>query len=252
MDLKSTNHNYWIIALIALAAVRRLLSGRPAASGFYRHRAGQRWALFPNRQPPAFFGTSPARRSSSRPHPQAPLAGFCRGHSAISRGARPARLSAFFTPWFCGDSSPLDGSAPTTCCWDCGVLIRPLGSRAWYGAFVAVWAVAVLVGMIGLSFRRFVLRPKALGKLSPTSGAVAFLISALMVTYLLGWRVVSGGQRRLESELVAPHPFILCVAGGDPHLEAPAPGACPSHDFPAPGDHQFHARACRKRATTWG
>ncbi|MGD0223803.1 MAG: (Fe-S)-binding protein [Terriglobia bacterium] len=68
------------------------------------------------------------------------------------------------------------------------------GERTWYGAFVAVWAVAVLVGMIGLSFRRFVLRPKALGKLSPTSGAVAFLISALMVTYLLGWGVFLVGS----------------------------------------------------------
>ena len=68
------------------------------------------------------------------------------------------------------------------------------GEHTWYGAFVAVWAVAVLVGMIGLSFRRFVLRPKALGKLSPTSAAVAFLISALMVTYLLGWGVLPVGS----------------------------------------------------------
>ena len=60
-------------------------------------------------------------------------------------------------------------------------------ARSWYGAFVALWAVAVLAAMIGLSFRRFVLRPKPLGKLSLTSGIVAFLISALMVTYLLGW-----------------------------------------------------------------
>jgi len=66
--------------------------------------------------------------------------------------------------------------------------------QSWYGAFVAIWAVAVLVGIIGLSFRRFVLRPKALGKLSPTSGAVASMISALMVTYLLGWRVFPVGS----------------------------------------------------------
>ena len=66
-------------------------------------------------------------------------------------------------------------------------LDKATGAHTWYEAFVAAWAVAVLVGMVGLSFRRFVLRPKALGKLSPTSGAVAFLISALMVTYLLGW-----------------------------------------------------------------
>jgi Fe-S oxidoreductase len=68
-------------------------------------------------------------------------------------------------------------------------LDKATNQRTWYGAFVAVWAVAVLVGMVGLSFRRFVLRPKPLGKLSPSSGAVALLISALMVTYLLGWRV---------------------------------------------------------------
>jgi Fe-S oxidoreductase len=68
-------------------------------------------------------------------------------------------------------------------------LAKATETRSWYGTFAAVWACAVLVAMIGLSFRRFVLRPKALGKLSPTSAIVAFLISALMVTYLLGWRV---------------------------------------------------------------
>jgi Fe-S oxidoreductase len=73
-------------------------------------------------------------------------------------------------------------------------LSRATESRSWYGAFVAVWALAVLVAMIGLSFRRFVLRPKPLGKLSVTSGIVAFLISALMVTYLLGWRVFPVGS----------------------------------------------------------
>jgi Fe-S oxidoreductase len=68
-------------------------------------------------------------------------------------------------------------------------LAKATETRSWYGTFAAVWACAVLVAMIGLSFRRFVLRPKALGKLSSTSAIVAFLISALMVTYLLGWRV---------------------------------------------------------------
>lgn len=72
-------------------------------------------------------------------------------------------------------------------------LSKATETRNWYGAFVAVWAVAVLVAMIGLSFRRFVLRPKALGKLSTTSGIVAFLISALMVTYLLGWGIFPVG-----------------------------------------------------------
>ena len=59
----------------------------------------------------------------------------------------------------------------------------------FYGAFAAGWAIAVLLGILALSFRRFVLRPKSLGKLSASSGIVAALISLLMVTYLLGWKV---------------------------------------------------------------
>jgi Fe-S oxidoreductase len=66
-------------------------------------------------------------------------------------------------------------------------------THGWYGAFAAVWAFAVIVGMAGLSFRRFVLRPKALGKPSATSGLVAVLITALMVTYLLEWGVFPAG-----------------------------------------------------------
>ena len=60
---------------------------------------------------------------------------------------------------------------------------------SWYAAFAAAWAVAVLAGIIGLSFRRFVLRPTALGP-SPslTSAMVALLIVILMVTYLADWR----------------------------------------------------------------
>jgi Fe-S oxidoreductase len=73
-------------------------------------------------------------------------------------------------------------------------LSKAPGTRSWYGTFVAVWALALLVAMIGLSFRRFVLRPQPLGKLSATSGIVAFLISALMATYLLGWRVFPVGS----------------------------------------------------------
>ncbi len=61
-------------------------------------------------------------------------------------------------------------------------------ATSWYAAFVAVWAVAVLIGIGGLSFRRFILRPTLLGELSITSAVVASLISVLMVTYLLGWR----------------------------------------------------------------
>ena len=60
--------------------------------------------------------------------------------------------------------------------------------RSWYGTFAAVWAVAVLVGIVGLAYRRFVVRPPQLGEVSVSSGWVAALIVLLMVTYLLGWR----------------------------------------------------------------
>ncbi|MGD0696762.1 MAG: (Fe-S)-binding protein [Terriglobia bacterium] len=67
------------------------------------------------------------------------------------------------------------------------------GERSWYGGFVAFWALAVALGITGLAFRRFVLRPKFLGRFSPTSALVAALILALMATYLLGWGIYSPG-----------------------------------------------------------
>jgi Fe-S oxidoreductase len=72
---------------------------------------------------------------------------------------------------------------------------EPLSNgHSWYSAFAGAWAIAVLAGIVGLSFRRFVLRPRALGEhLSLTSALVAFLIVALMVTYLLDWRVLQTG-----------------------------------------------------------
>ena len=50
-------------------------------------------------------------------------------------------------------------------------------SDSWYGVFAAAWAVAVIVGILGLAFRRFVLRPAELGPLSGTSAVVAALIA---------------------------------------------------------------------------
>ena len=54
-------------------------------------------------------------------------------------------------------------------------------------SFIAIpFAIFVLLGISYLAFRRFIIRPKALGKLSLTSGIVSVYISLLMLTYLAG------------------------------------------------------------------
>ena len=54
-----------------------------------------------------------------------------------------------------------------------------------YHAFAAVFALAVAVGITGLTIRRFVVRPRWLGdKVSLESGLIAVLILLLMLTYL--------------------------------------------------------------------
>ncbi|HKW99563.1 MAG TPA: (Fe-S)-binding protein [Bryobacteraceae bacterium] len=53
-----------------------------------------------------------------------------------------------------------------------------------YFALVAVFAVAVAIGIAGLAVRRFVSRPVWLGHVSGESGVIALLIFLLMVTYL--------------------------------------------------------------------
>ena len=59
----------------------------------------------------------------------------------------------------------------------------------FYFAFAAVFAVAVAVGITGLFIRRFIVRPRWLEPLSIESGFIAFLIFALMATYLGSLRV---------------------------------------------------------------
>ena len=70
-----------------------------------------------------------------------------------------------------------------------GFLARGSGFGNFYFGFVAVWAVAVAVSIAGLFVRRFVVRPKWLGPVSPESGFIAFLIFLLMVTYLAGMKL---------------------------------------------------------------
>ncbi|MGA3088930.1 MAG: heterodisulfide reductase-related iron-sulfur binding cluster [Terriglobales bacterium] len=64
-------------------------------------------------------------------------------------------------------------------------------ARAYF-PIAAVFAVAVSISIAALAFRRFVLRPKWLEPLSPESGLIAFLIFALMITYLARFWVLEG------------------------------------------------------------
>ena len=62
-----------------------------------------------------------------------------------------------------------------------------------YFQLAAIFAVAVAIGIAGLAFRRFVVRPKWLGPLSYESGLIALLIFLLMVTYLATF--LPGGEQ---------------------------------------------------------
>ena len=55
-----------------------------------------------------------------------------------------------------------------------------------YSKIVIPFAVFVIFGILSLTYRRFINRPKALGKMSPTSGLVAIFIVVLMGTYIYG------------------------------------------------------------------
>ena len=70
-----------------------------------------------------------------------------------------------------------------------GVGLTFLSRESWFGKFyfdfAAAFAVAVAVSILGLFVRRFLIRPRWLGaKVSVESGFIAFLIFALMITYL--------------------------------------------------------------------
>ena len=66
------------------------------------------------------------------------------------------------------------------------------GFSRFYFLFAGAFAVAVAISIAGLAFRRFVVRPKWLEPLSPESGLIAFLIFALMITYLARFWVPEG------------------------------------------------------------
>ena len=81
-------------------------------------------------------------------------------------------------------------------------------SRAYF-IIAGVFAVFVSVSIAGLAFRRFVIRPKWLEPLSPESGLIAFLIFALMITYLANFWVTEGSTAQLA--LWWAHTLVLLI-----------------------------------------
>ncbi len=59
-----------------------------------------------------------------------------------------------------------------------------LAPQGVYAIIAAVFAVCVAISISGLFVRRFLVRPKWLGEVSPESGLIAALILILMLTYL--------------------------------------------------------------------
>ena len=72
-------------------------------------------------------------------------------------------------------------------------LSRNGGFGRFYFAFVAVFAIAVAVGITWLAARRFIARPVWLGPVSPESGVIAALIFILMTTYLASLQLPESG-----------------------------------------------------------
>ncbi|MGB0054799.1 MAG: (Fe-S)-binding protein, partial [Terracidiphilus sp.] len=76
-----------------------------------------------------------------------------------------------------------------------------------YFYIAAAFALACAIGIAGLFIRRFIVRPKWLGEISWESGWIAFLIFALMVTYLAAFAV--GSDETAVRALWWAHSLVL-------------------------------------------
>jgi Fe-S oxidoreductase len=86
-----------------------------------------------------------------------------------------------------------------------------LSPEGIYSRVAAVLALAVAASIAGLAFRRFVVRPRWLGPLSPESGLIAFLIFALMATYLIGFWFPQSGKAAWWAHSLALLAFVPVV-----------------------------------------
>ena len=57
--------------------------------------------------------------------------------------------------------------------------------KNYFYFFGAPWAILCTTGILGLAYRRFIIKPETLGKFSATSALVTVFITTLMITYLI-------------------------------------------------------------------
>ncbi len=125
-------------------------------------------------------------------------------------------------------------------------LLSPNGFGRFYRGAAAVFAVAVAVSIVGLAARRFLVRPKWLGEVSYESGLIAFLIFALMATYLAEFGLAEGSAIR-PGQLVAPHLGPVDLSAGHPAHQAPPLATEPDYGVPGPAWLQPHPAARGRR-----
>ncbi len=126
-------------------------------------------------------------------------------------------------------------------------IVDVTGQRWFYGYSLVVvpFAVAVLAGILYLLFRRVVLRPEALGThVSGESALIAIFIAALMVTFLLDFRLPRGtlaGEVNIWVHMLVILVFLALIPNSKHlhlalspitvFLKSPVLGSVPNLDF---------------------
>jgi Fe-S oxidoreductase len=188
MDLKPLRKNSWLLAVLALAFGGGFLLGGWERGIFIALAVGSVW-LFLRTLERRLFSVFPKHGDLPHDHLAKRLRRVFVEVMLQYRVVRDRPLVGIMHATVVWGFLAFAWASAVHLSWGLRGLDKATEMQNWYGGSVAAWAVAVLAAILGLSFRRFVLRPKALGGFSATSAIVAFLISALMVTYLLGWRM---------------------------------------------------------------
>ncbi|MDQ1256136.1 MAG: hypothetical protein QG656_732 [Candidatus Hydrogenedentes bacterium] len=84
-------------------------------------------------------------------------------------------------------------------------LLKPIGLDLYYAALADVFAVLIITGVLGLAFRRYILRPPSLSRPSPESALVFTFIGGAMAAYLFAYatEIATGAVENPEYHVVS-------------------------------------------------